>query len=118
MQIHHPLNCQEDLILVAKTGRVWAAHPSAPPSNGICLTIKQFSLLEEDQAKGMQGCAASVLNAATNGEEKTNKKGEYTHLLTSPKIALPQNILPILCHEPCVNRLVLAGVGGLHVVQP
>lgn len=124
--IDHLINCREDLILIAKTGwgksMVFQSIPLFRSSKNICLMIMPLSLLEEDQARGInaiQGCAACVLNAATNSESLRQKikNGEYTHVLTSPEIALHKNFLPILHHEPFLNRLALVGIDELHVVQ-
>jgi len=124
--IHHLLNYREDLILVAKTGwgksLIFQSIPILRPSKGICLMIMPLTLLEEDQAKhinAVDGCTACVLNAETNEKylRQKIKSGEYTHVLTSPEIALSPSFLKVLHHKPFIDRLVLVAFDELHVAE-
>ena len=101
---------------------IFQSIPLLYPSTGICLMIMPLSLLEEDQARqinAIDGCSACVLNGTTNSEQLRQKikHGEYTHVLTSPEIALHKDFLLILHHETFLNRLTLVAIDELHIVQ-
>ena len=118
------INARQDLILIAKTG--WGKSlifQSVPCliKNSICLMIIPLNLLEEDQAQCMRelkGCKPCVLNGETNSAALRSdiQSGLYTHVLTSPDIALGDAFQPVLQHPSFQSRLALIAIDEMHVV--
>ncbi|KAI9840287.1 MAG: hypothetical protein M1837_001774, partial [Sclerophora amabilis] len=94
---HH----QRDVILTAPTG--WGkslVFQSIPlvrrlRTNGMCLVIMPLNVLQQDQLRSMErllSASCCVLNGDTNSRSLRNQiaKGDFTHVLTSPEIALQE----------------------------
>ena len=116
--ISHLIHDKEDLILIARTGWgksvIFQSAPLLIP-RGICLMLCPLTALEEDQAKqinALDGFKACVLNADTQNRKLLEdiKNGCYTHILTSPEIALGEEFRNLLGYKAFYSRIALVAI--------
>ncbi|KAI9772493.1 MAG: hypothetical protein M1840_000698 [Geoglossum simile] len=116
--IHTLVYERRDLILSARTG--WGKSmifQSIPVfrNGGIYLMIMPFNALEEEQAQSIDqipSCRSCVLNGKSNSHalRRRIRDGEFTHVLTSPEIALGKDFLTVLRDSEFQDWLVLVAI--------
>ena len=117
---------KKDTILLAKTGFGKSILFQAPPmlsgGNAIAIVLLPLLALQNEQKQKLEriGARPFVLNGDTNtpGNRGNICRGQYTHILTSPEIALSTEFdREILRYPEFSNRISLLAVDELHLVQ-
>ena len=120
-------NEEKDVILIAKTGygKSMVFHSvSALEEDTMTLMIMPLLALEEGQKQAIKKMQANSNPCILNGETMTKtllneiQSGIYTHVLTSPEIAISnKEFRQVLQHSNVQQRLVLVAIDEVHLVE-
>lgn len=118
---------QTDLLLLAKTGFgksiIFQLLPFMTPVAGVVLILMPLKLLQAEQSlmiNRKSNGKALVLNGENNHKyiNKQAAKGGYTHIFTSPEIALSKKFKKNILDDPeFMDRLCLLAVDEIHLVD-
>ena len=114
------------MILIARTGykKSMIFHSvSALKEDIMTLMIMPLLALEEDQKSAIKKMQANSNPCILNGELMTKEllneiqSGVYTHVLTSPEIAMFNEFRLVLQHPNVQQQLVLVAIDEVHLVE-
>lgn len=118
---------QTDLLLLAKTGFgksiIFQLLPFMTTTPGVVLILMPLKLLQVEQSEminQLPNGKALILNGEHNHNyvHKQAAKGGYTHLFTSPEIALSKNFKKNILDDPeFTDRLCLLAVDEIRLVH-
>lgn len=118
---------QQDLLLLAKTGfgksLIFQQLPFMTAVPGVVLILMPLKLLQAEQSKMINSLPkgkAIVLNGENNltHVQRDIARGGYTHVLTSPEIAISKNFKKNILDDPLFsNRLSLLAIDEIHLVE-
>ena len=118
---------RRDLLLLAKTGfgksLIFRLFPFLSAIPGVVLTVMPLKLLQAEQSEKINflpGGKGFVLNGENNTSNVLAEiaNGGYTHIFTSPEIALSKKFKQnILDRHSFTERLCLLAVDEIHLVE-
>lgn len=118
---------QRDLLLLAKTGfgksLIFQLLPFMTPTPGVVLVLMPLKLLQAEQGaliNKLPRGKAMVLNGENNQKDMQLEiaKGGYTHIFTSPEIALSKKFKKnVLDSSQFTDRLCLLAIDEIHLVE-
>lgn len=118
---------QRDLLLLAKTGfgksLIFQLLPFFTPVPRVALTLMPLKLLQAKQYElinRLPGGNAIVLNGENNSNAVFTEvaRGDYTHVFTSPKIAISRKFKKgLLDHSSFTDRFCLLAVDEIQLVE-
>ena len=118
---------QRDLLLLAKTGFgksfIFQLVPFLSARPGVVLTLMPLKLLQIEQSEMINRIPRGkgiVLNGENNNKRVLEDiaRGGYTHIFTSPEIALSKKFKNCILDQPSfTDRLCLLAVDEIHLVE-
>ena len=118
---------QRDLLLLAKTGFgksfIFQLVPFLSVKPGVVLTLMPLKLLQTEQSEMINRIPQGkgiVLNGENNNKQVLDDivKGGYTHVFTSPEIALSKRFKnSVLDQTSFTDPLALLAVDEIHLIE-